>query len=86
MAYSKIRSNALRIQIALENRVSKNVSHFIAKVSMFDLDEISFDKMIEQEEENLAKMKLKKTKPKKKPKKKKPKKNKSKKNRSKIKK
>ncbi len=34
MAYSQIRSNALRIQIAPENRVSKNVSHYITKVSM----------------------------------------------------
>ncbi|NQZ00575.1 MAG: DEAD/DEAH box helicase [Bdellovibrionales bacterium] len=36
LAYSQIRSNALRIQIAPENRVSKNVSHFVAKVSMDD--------------------------------------------------
>ncbi len=34
MAYSQIRTNALRIQIAPENRVSKNVVHYIAKVSM----------------------------------------------------
>jgi ATP-dependent RNA helicase RhlE len=36
LAYSQIRSNALRIQISPENRVSKNVSHFVTKVDMDD--------------------------------------------------
>jgi len=36
MAYSQIRSNALRIQVSPENLVSKNVTHSIIKVPMDD--------------------------------------------------
>ena len=34
LAYAQIRSNALRIQIAPENMVSKNVNHFVSYVEM----------------------------------------------------
>jgi len=36
LAYSQVQSNALRIQVSPENLVSKNVSHFVAKVEMDD--------------------------------------------------
>lgn len=36
LAYSQIKSNALRIQISPEQRVSKNVTHFVVQVSMED--------------------------------------------------
>ncbi|HAG91458.1 MAG TPA: hypothetical protein DCL41_06285, partial [Bdellovibrionales bacterium] len=36
LAYSQIRSNALRIQVSPENLVSKNISHSIIKVPMDD--------------------------------------------------
>jgi ATP-dependent RNA helicase RhlE len=36
LAYSQIKSNALRIQISPEQRVSKNVTHFLVQVPMED--------------------------------------------------
>lgn len=36
LAYSQVRSNALRIQVSPENLVSKNVAHYIASVEMDD--------------------------------------------------
>lgn len=36
LAYSQIKSNALRIQISPEQRVSKNVTHFVVQVPMED--------------------------------------------------
>lgn len=36
LAYSQVRSSALRIQVSPENLVSKNISHYIVKVPMDD--------------------------------------------------